>query len=302
MKTLILLHSTTGNTGLVARYAAARFRELGHECAVHDIIKDGETPDLEDIDLLGVACPTMYFRPTWAMERFVVRMPVTSGGPKPAFLLGTAGGDPGAHFQILAELLSDKDYLTLTARMVVFPDNWPPHRTLVEGLRWSTPLGELLASLLPRSLRGWYSTPWPDLGDPGESDREGLRGYIEGIAQRIEPFDPDGVPTPRELYGGGAITKRFGRYMSQEMMCKAMSVRIDSSECTRCGDCVAECPIGCLTQTTEDDVPEIGSGCTGCWACYNHCPVGAISGGGATAGAGRYPGPSQAARSLFEVD
>lgn len=301
MKTLILLHSTTGNTALVARYAAARLVENGHECVVHDILEDGE-PELEDVDLLGVACPTMYFRPTWAMERFIVRLPVASSGPKPAFLIGTASGDPGSHFEILAELLEIKDYLALGARMVVFPDNWPLHRSQTRRLRWTKPVGEWLASVLPRSARGWYSTPWPELGDPPESDRDGLDEFLGTIFRKAEHFDIAAVPKPRQLYGGSFGTRKFGRLMSREMMAQAVSVRIHPSACTRCGDCVSACPVGCLTQPTEDDVPSLGRGCTGCWACYNHCLHSAISGAGAPAGTGRYPGPSEAARSLFETE
>ena len=47
MRITILLHSTTGNTRLVTRYAARRLEAAGHDVTVHDIVKRrGEEPAL----------------------------------------------------------------------------------------------------------------------------------------------------------------------------------------------------------------------------------------------------------------
>ena len=64
MNVLILLHSVTGNTRLLARYAASCIGQAGHDCRLHDIVEKPAPPGLGKVWLLEIACPTMYFRPT----------------------------------------------------------------------------------------------------------------------------------------------------------------------------------------------------------------------------------------------
>jgi len=73
VKALILVHSTTGNTRLVARHAAGRLEAAGWEVTRHDIVKRPEPPPIHDVDLLGVASPTMYFRTTIAIQESPAR-------------------------------------------------------------------------------------------------------------------------------------------------------------------------------------------------------------------------------------
>ena len=104
MKSILFLHSTTGNTRLVARFAADRLKQAGHSCKIHDITRHRDAPaDLLEYDLVGFACPTMYWRPTLPMEKFVARLPPAGAEPKAVFQIATAGGDPGAQFALLAE-------------------------------------------------------------------------------------------------------------------------------------------------------------------------------------------------------
>lgn len=299
MKCLLFLHSTTGNTRLVARFAAEHLRRAGYECELVDITRHPEPPDLAEADLLGFACPTMYWRPTVVLERFVARMPNAGARPLPTFQLATAGGDPGAHFAIVAEILAHKGWPTLGAYFVPMVNNWPPHRALAEKIPLAERVAGAVAARAP-SQRPTLSMLWPDVGEPEARHREGLEAFLD----RVLALAAQGVLTspkaPPDLWKGNRVMYAIGRLMTVEKMQQGTAIRIEADRCGRCGTCVKLCPSGTLTRAAEDEVPRVGATCTGCWTCHNHCPDKAISGFGAPAGAGRYHGPSETSRGLFE--
>lgn len=300
MKCIIFLHSTTGNTRLVARFAAEQLKEAGHECSIHDITRHRDPPPLDDVDLIGIACSTMYWRPTQAMERFVARLPAASPHPKPAFQIATASGDPGSHFALVAEQLQYKDWITLHAWFVPMVNNWPPHRALAEKV----PLASTIATSVEAKAPGRYhnlSLLWPDLGEPRPRHRDGLVDFLRDITRRAEAGDLSGARPPDKLFKGNRLFAAIGRLMTVEQMRQTTDIRIDSNRCGRCGTCVKLCPVDCLTRDGEDDVLRVGTTCTGCWTCFNHCPDQAISGWASPAGAGQFPGPSVEARELFRT-
>lgn len=52
--------------------------------------------------------------------------------------------------------------------------------------------------------------------------------------------------------------------------------RINRDRCTGCGDCVASCPTGALSQQAGKAALLYPQLCTYCTACEDVCPVGAI--------------------------
>jgi NAD-dependent dihydropyrimidine dehydrogenase PreA subunit len=298
MKIALFLHSSTGNTRLVTRFAVAQLRRLGHDCTLVDITRHPEPPALDDVDLLGLACPSMYWRPTVVMERFIARLPTATPGPKPVFQLATASGDPGSHFALAAEQLAHKGWITLRAYFVPMVNNWPSHRALSERIPLAGPLAEGLTGLRPqlRPSLGWL---WPDVGEPFARHRDGLVTFLDHVTRLAAARDLSAAKAPADLWRGSRWMALTGRLMTVEQMRQATQIRVDPTRCTRCGACVRVCPVGCLTRSGEDLVPLLGTTCTGCWACFNHCPDGALSGFGAPHGAGRYRGPSAEARALF---
>jgi NAD-dependent dihydropyrimidine dehydrogenase PreA subunit/flavodoxin len=296
MRCVIVLHSTTGNTKLVARYAAARLRQAGFEVDLHDMVRHPKPPDLSGVDLLGLASPTMYFRPTLAAERFVQRLPELPKATRPAFLLGTAGGDPGDQFPILADLLAHKGWMALGGHWVIFPTNWPPQRMLALPLRFSAGLGSWLGERFS-GLRPYLALAWPDAGVPDMLNRKALDRFLDRICEATLSEQPPTEPgkQPRGLAPFAAL----GRAMTREKMQMTTRIRIDAQACTACGICAKNCPVACLTQSDEQSVPLVGDNCTGCWACYNHCPDRAITGWVSPAGMARYRGPAAALKTLF---
>lgn len=298
MNVTLLLHSATGNTRIVARDAVARLREAGHVARLHDVVHDGE-PQLDACELLVVACPTMYFRPTLVMERAVERLPRLTGGPRPAALLATAGGMPGAHFEILAELLRARGWVALEAHWVQCVDSWPPHRVATRPVRPALPVVRAIERRVP-AVRWYLHWLWPDVGEPDRAARDGLESFVERIARSARCFDPARTPAPERLCNAPAFSRRLGRSVTGDKMQLITAISLDSRRCSRCGTCAQVCPTGCFVVAAEGQVPTLHSAaCTGCWACFQHCPTGAISGFAAPRGLGRYPGPSRRMRALF---
>jgi ferredoxin len=299
MNILVLLHSTTGNTRLVARYAVARMRSAGHAVTLHDIVARPSPPELTGVDLVAVVCPTMYFRPTIAMERFVARMPSAPGRRLPALLLCTCGGMPGAHFSLLAEWLRHKDLVTLGAHSVIAPSNWPPHVWAAKPLRPAEGLGRL-ASRAARGLRPLWALFWPDASaETDEEDRAELDTWLDGLLARAATGRLDDAPEPRTLNSRLPFTPLTGRFFPEDAPDLIVGLRIDPERCSRCGTCLHACPSGTLTRATQEDAPTVGRWCTGCFACYNRCSTGAISAYGAPGGEAQYPGPSDAMKAVF---
>lgn len=74
-------------------------------------------------------------------------------------------------------------------------------------------------------------------------------------------------------------------FVSQGMNDKLF--KCDSDACTRCGKCVAQCPVGNIVRT-EGGTPQWNGNCTMCLRCLHLCPTRAINYGKATVKKGRY--------------
>ena len=296
----ILLHSSTGNTRLVSRYAAETLRHLGHKATLLDVQRGGRVH--RSCDALIVAAPTMYFRPTYAIEEAVANLPPIRE-PKPAFLLATCGGMPGAPFPILAELLLHKGYVVFGAHFVVFESNYPMHRAWVEPvaplLRFGRPIARWL-NTKGNAARALTASVFLGEADPTVKDRDALEGFLEQAITTTRAPDFANPPTPRSLNPRYIGTVTMGQTF-QRRFASEMGPRFVEKKCTGCGLCVRLCPAHCLTQSEPTTVPQRQSGCTGCQSCFNHCPEGAIATKGVPAGWGQYRGPSQRMKELFAV-
>lgn len=323
MKILILLHSTTGNTRLITRHAAKYLKASGHDCAVHNIVKAPDPPDMEGVDLLGVACPSMYCRQTFAMEQFLDRIPPAPGGRRPAFLMGTCAGEPGAHFALQGEQLAAKGYLALGAHWVMAPlniatDAFPGVAAVGRGVGrvpWLVrPLRALfglyhpvLAALLSRGalrdLRGTAGIINLDLVLPDSRDRQALECYLDHVVEVAQAGRLDRAPRPNALHRAIPPFNFLGRVFRQSLLnSDYFRVQIDERRCNMCSTCVKVCPVRTITQQ-EGQVPRVGTNCGGCFACFNYCPEGAVNISGlilaGSGGRGQYKGPPRAMRAVF---
>ena len=261
------------------------------------MLRQPEPPTLEQTELLIVAAPTMYFRVSNAMERVVAALPRPAGGPRPALLLATASGEPGAHFELLAGQLQVRGWVTLGSHWLMMPTNWPLHRYVARLAALAEPLAAQLARAVPAS-RALLALSWPDLGVPSRSAPARLERFLDAMIERAK-VGPSRAVDPASLHRGLPGTAELGRRMTPKMMRKATDPRVLSHRCGRCGTCVSVCPVGCITRTSEDDTPRVGAGCTGCWSCFNHCPDGAIDGWFVSPGTSQYRAPDRLLRQLL---
>lgn len=298
MKIVIALHSTTGNTRIVTRFAASHLRSRGHECEVIDVVKNPEPPDLTGVDLLGLAGPTMYLRPTFTLERYASRIPNAGDEAVPAFLLNSCGGMPGAYFAMLSELLGYKGYVTLGGYWVLAPSNWPPHVVTMKKIVATEPLS-VVAAVTPRKYRWVPALFWEKMCHPDEQDRDDLVTFLDDILHRAQSPVLEEAPLPSQLHEAIPLTITLGRIIPREFPDRLLRFHIDRSRCTACGTCVNVCSEGIIVRGGEDEVPTVTGGCSGCYACFNRCPEGALSDSLTQPGVGQYKAPPRTMRELF---
>ena len=296
MRIVLLLHSVTGNTDLVARHVQRHLAAGGHRVRLVDIRLEPDPKQLEDFDLLGVASPTMYFRASFVMDKYL-RGLIAPEKPRPAFLLATAAGEPGAHFEGQAVILDARGYRTLGAHWVTAPSTWPPQRVVSLPMGLGKGLGRGLARMLP-SFRPLLGLLWPDCPEPQNEDKEALESFLGRMLTSAERGDSEALMQPlyKPWLPGAAAA---GRRMTPNQASKATATRIDEKRCSRCGGCVQVCPVECITWPEGQPVPQVGFNCVGCWACYHRCPTGAVAGWLSPGGLGQYPGPPEGMRRIF---
>lgn len=309
MNLLLLLHSTTGNTRLVARYAARRFEARGLTCTVHDIVRKPELPSLRGVDLLGVAFPVMYGWPTLAMMRALERL----GRPPiaiPAFALATAAGYPFGSLQICLEQLESQGFLPLDAHWVIAPSNYPIQTIPLRRLEALPLLGGLYKRMVPLSSLTFRRFPttrllatayWLDASLPNRTDRDALDRFVDRVTLRARSVVGGARYYPPDLEGlpGDGMVLMTRSFSPESFVGFVVHPVSDPRRCVPCQSCQRACPSGCITLDPVDGRPRFGPGCTGCYACYNACPEGAISAHLCAPGIGRYLGPPPAMRDLF---
>lgn len=299
MRFHVLVHSSTGNTALLAELAQRHLEHNGHKVSRQNIQTHPDLTTLE-FDVLVVASPTMYFRGSFAMERFLRRMQA-SPSERPAILLATAAGETGAHFPIQGELLGRKGYFVVGAHWVISPSNYPLQRAAVALGQPLVDRGKGLADLLKarvRQVRLLTSTFFDDHGEPDLDDLREVASFLDGVLASLPRASRDLAVHPSKLRSNRWGTVTLGRLLTQERV-SHIGLRVDGDRCVACGMCASVCPVEAVVLEKGAMKPVFGSGCTGCYACFNHCPSGAISVTGAPRGLGRYRGPSRAMRERY---
>lgn len=308
MRCLLLLHSATGNTRLVARHAARRLVERGLRCTVHDVGRErGRAFPAVAPDLLGVAFPTMYFWPTLPILAAIDRLPRPEQ-PTPAFVLATAAGDPGAALHIALERLTARGYSPIAAHWVMAPSNWPQHRAVLHPLdAWpgvravNRPVERLARSAWRRwpALRPWAGLLWHRASETLPRDRAALDAWLATLVGSARAVRLGAQPTPPDLRGLHIPAfERLARRYTPDLPAAQTGLRFLLDRCTACGACRRACPTDCVAEG-PDGRPRFTTGCVGCYACYNACAHGAVAATGAPPAIGRYTGPDLALRRLF---
>jgi len=309
-RALILLHSATGNTRLVARFAAHRLEGMGLSCRLHDIQRAADPPSLEDVDLLGVAFPVMYGNPTLAIQRYLAHQVPHSPDRLPAFVLATASGEPFAALPLMSQQLQSKGFAPVGAHWVIAPTSFPGHIAPLRLAEEAPVLGSLMRATEPLGRKAWTrwsglrvaaSSIWLDASTPTLADRQALVRFLYQVVDRAGAAGDQARPRHGDCSGQGLPgMARVGRLFKPESIARRVRLHSDPALCQRCGACVMACPVHCIAQD-EMGYAHIGAGCTACHACYNACTFGAISTPVAPRAIGRYTGPTDALKKLFQL-
>ena len=237
----ICYYSATGNTKLASEYIA---RHAGADFELIDVIRDGDSIDVERYDVVGLAAPTDFGGMPQRFEQFLADLPEQGG--KPAFVMNTYGFASGRTLLDLDERATSRGFTVVAAHSLRMPENYPPMISIGLGF----------------PLR-------PKAKDVRTFDK--FIGDVSGVFDAIASGETVAAQTVRLGMLGGLSGSRPRTTARDDMGEKS----VDVSRCTECGRCARRCPYGAIEMSPKPVFDT--SRCMGCWRCYNQCPERAIS-------------------------
>ncbi len=258
MRIVIYFFSGTGNTAWVVRRLAEQLRALGDEVEAHSCEKV-QAADLDPAawDMLGVAFPVHASFAPQLVRDFLRDLPPGEGTP--LFAITTAGYAAGDTAWYAVRPLREKGYEPFLMSNVLIGNN-------------------LYIPGLPVLL------PSPDEMKPRLAKAEKKIVHLAECIHRRERLVEGTGPAGRLL---GIVQRGTSEWIK-------LPAFYADERCTRCGWCVAHCPVGNI-EMTEEGV-RFGDRCIHCMRCFNFCPVKAIQFVGAKKIERRYRGPEGNAR------
>ncbi|WP_373482723.1 EFR1 family ferrodoxin [Acetobacterium sp.] len=260
MKCSTFYFSGTGNT----HWAAAEFTKIiqaqGHQAELFSIDIGSQLSDeqiraiVADADAIGFANPIYGGDIPPIMRTFLSRVVGLIGplpSPKTTYVINTYGYVNAFGPTETKKLLAGSG-LTLSAYVNI---------QLCNNVTSSKPVDR--ARLSKRMVRG-------------RQELHRLGDCLIAGHKRIKGHGP-------QLLVGAMIRKKVPEAIAKFYQ----TLGVDSATCTRCMDCVKNCPTGSIRLRGQRFV--FSSGCTACMRCYNFCPTGAITIDGAVADPQKYP-------------
>ena len=240
MKTLIIYFSQTGGTEKIAKAICEGMRETGNECELVQI-KEASTKNLTSYDLIGIGCPTFYYREPLNVQEFIRQM--ENGNGKYAFIFCTHGSCKGNTFYYLNEEITKKGFIVIGA----------------------------FDSYAESSLQ-FYPKPMHTAQHPDAIEIAEARQFRNELLQRIQSGETDLFPIFELIEDTGWA--KDSKMMSPELLRKlSPHLKIDSEKCTQCLVCQNNCPVDAIDIANQEIQKE---GCIFCWFCEKTCPERAI--------------------------
>jgi flavodoxin/Pyruvate/2-oxoacid:ferredoxin oxidoreductase delta subunit len=245
LKSLIVYFSQGGTTARVAKSIANGLQVAGYKSELHNI-RDGQPPDLQDYDLVGIGFPVYYYRPPFNIIDYLNSLPNLSGLPVYIFLLqGTYRFDAatqaaskltrkGARLAGYFHCYGADFFVGYLKQGYLFS---PKHPTAHE-LSQAKDFGRKLAN---------YATE---------------KSYIR--------LDDDLPPS---------IFYRIERFFLNRWLIRyfySHTFSVNKKACNMCSNCVSLCPVGNIVKD-RDRYPVWGSNCLLCLTCEMKCPKDAIT-------------------------
>lgn len=244
MKTLIIYFSQTQNTRKVGEKVRDGIESVTGQCDFVPL-KDIQTADLAEYQLIGIGCPVHYYKEPFNVSDFLESLPQQHG--RHWFAFCTHGTVIGNTFPSMAKKLADK-------------------KATVIGY-----FNSYASIAVPYYPRPSYTSGHPDALDLEQAEQFGRD--IVTRSRQIQNNRPDLIPAPEpvsSLEWINAAQRTTLEFLNQYMP----KLTVDLDNCIQCEACQKKCPVGGID--IHADPPKIQEPCIYCWHCTLICPFQAI--------------------------
>ncbi|MHA1313658.1 MAG: EFR1 family ferrodoxin [Candidatus Helarchaeota archaeon] len=245
MKALILYFSQTGGTEKIAKAIQQGLEETGNDCSSVRI-KDTNMEQLKVHDLIGIGCPTFYYREPLNVRHLIENFENLNG--KHCFIFCTHGSIIGNTFYYMNQLLTEKGMIVIGA-----------------------------FDCYSASSLQFYPEIMHTAGHPDDVDLEEARSFgrkLPSIREQIIGGETHLLPKFELIEN--TWWARDSKMMTLDILRKiSPKLMINVDKCTKCMTCQENCPVDAIDINQEP--PEIQKeGCIFCWFCEKICPESAI--------------------------
>ena len=241
MKTLIICFSQTGNTKKVAEYIQEGISQISPYCEIVGL-SELDKDKLGEYDLVGLGCPTFYYREPFNVREFMESLTGLDG--KSWFVFCSHGSVLGETLNSMTQCLEEQGIVVIGS-----------HHTYADGT-------------LP-----FYPYPTVTTGHPDERDLQEARAFgvkIAECAQAVADGNTDQISKPAPLTDD-FVTEEIAM-LSREFMDQVFQIlSVNEDTCSECGDCMEACPVDGID--IEASPRRIQNPCIYCWNCAKICPT-----------------------------
>lgn len=243
MKVLVIYFSQTGGTEKIANTICQGILETGNDCELVQM-KDALTKNLASYDLIGIGCPTFYYREPLNVQNFIRQVDDAQG--KHCFIFCTHGSSKGNTFYYLKEDLNQKGFVVIGAF-----DSY----------------SESSLQFYPKPM---HTAKHPDAIELDEAKKFGIG--ICTLSSRIHQGESNLIPAIELIEN--TWWARDSKLMTRDVLRKMTPVlKINTEKCTQCLTCQENCPVDAIDIANQEIQKE---GCIFCWFCEKSCPEHAI--------------------------
>ena len=237
--------SQTGGTEKITKKIQEGILESGNECEIIPMI-DARNKKLNSFDIIGIGCPTFYYREPRNVKAFIQNLEKSDGTH--SFIYCTHGSIIGNTFYFMAEELDKKGYLVIGSF-----DSY----------------SDSSIQFYPQPM---HTARHPDEIELNEANEFGQK--ICAFSLRIQEGEKELIPKFELIEN--TWWARDSKIATPEALRQITpKFKINLDKCTKCLTCQDNCPVDAIDM--EADPPEIQKdGCIFCWYCEKLCPEKAI--------------------------